>query len=75
MKITKAQHQRILAAVDELNAVRAEIEKKIPGVNWYLEDSDNLNLMSGHSHSDSGEPLHENVIQLYSLDRSGGGGW
>jgi hypothetical protein len=73
--ITKAQHARIIAAVAELNAVRLEIQTKIPAVNWYLEDSDNLNLMSGDSHNDKGTPQHQNVIQLYKLDRASGGGW
>ncbi|MFP5393725.1 MAG: hypothetical protein ACLGI6_19610 [Gammaproteobacteria bacterium] len=45
-KITKAQHAGILTAVAELNAVRAEAEGKDPEAEWYLEDSDNRNLMS-----------------------------
>ena len=76
-KITKAQHERILAAVAELNAVREEIEKKYPDAQWYLEDSSNLNLMTGASH-DSDRNLtsrQDRVIFCYHLEASGGGGW
>jgi hypothetical protein len=46
-----------------------------PEANLYLDD-DNLNLMKGPSHSDSGyRPLYENSVESINIPHASGGGW
>ena len=77
--ITPAQKAAITRAVNSLNKVRAELEKANPDcdVNWYLEDTANLHLMSGESHKDDawGSPNHDAVEGYWSFEQASGGGW
>jgi hypothetical protein len=80
IELTSKQHRKIKNAVKALNDVRAELQKENPDthINWYLESSDNLNLMDGDSHDTSfndGNQLYDNVIELYDLKCASGGGW
>lgn len=80
--LTPKQKAKIKRAVKALNDVRAEVERDNEcdpnGIQWYLEDSNNLNLMDGMSHDSDqwGEPSRRDaVIDLFCLDKSSGGGW
>ena len=75
--LTTGQRNKIQRAVNALEAVRQEISEQNAGhyINWYLEDSDNLNLMDGDSHDERSNPQREMVIAHFDLPRSGGGGW
>jgi len=78
IELTTKQRGKITRAVKALNDVRQELQDENPGINinWYLEDSDNLNLMGGESHTDDLQhPLQENVIELLWLKNASGGGW
>jgi len=79
IKLTKKQRDKLSKAFETLNSVRQEIQDSHKGsdINWYLEDSSNMNLMNGSSHSDdhSLKALTENVIETFTLDDAGGGGW
>lgn len=76
-KVTKAQRQKIERHVKGLNDIRQELEDKYPDayINWYLEDSSNLNLMSDESHDERGKPQQDAVMCSSCLDYSSGGGW
>ena len=78
IELTAKQSRKITRAVKALNDVRQEIQSENPdiNINWYLEDSDNLNLMGGETHSfDMEDSLQENVIELFWLHNATGGGW
>ena len=79
IELTNKQHNKIKRAIKALNDVRAELARENPDndVNWYLEDSDNLNLMGNPSHTEDHNmtSLYDNVIECYSLDSASGGGW
>ncbi len=80
--LTPKQRAKIKRAVKALNDVRKEVEQtnkcEPEGILWYLEDSENLNLMDGMSHDNGvyGEPSRQHaVIDVFNLDKSSGGGW
>ncbi len=80
--LTPKQKAKIKRAVKALNDVRKEVEQtnncEPEGILWYLEDSENLNLMDGMSHDNStyGEPSRQDaVIDVFNLDKASGGGW
>lgn len=79
IELTAKQHNKIKRAIKSLNDVRAELQGQNPEneINWYLEDSNNFNLMAGLPHDDTTacRPLYENVICCYELDEASGGGW
>lgn len=77
IELTVSQERKIKNAVKALNDVRREIEKANPGndINWYLEDSCNLNLMEGDSHDYDGTARQDRVIETFWLENSSGGGW
>ena len=78
-KITPKQKADITRSVNTLNRVRDALQKANPDceVNWYLEATANLNLMSGHSHKDDawGSPNHEAVEGCWRFEQASGGGW
>jgi hypothetical protein len=81
--LTTKQRNKIARAVKALNDVRREIDSENSDcdVQWYLENSGNLNLMSGDSHDDdSGSGYgdtsrQDRVIALFDLHMASGGGW
>lgn len=78
--LTIKQRNKINRAVKALNDVREELQCENPdnNINWYLEDSSNLNLMSGDSHDNEGIrsiARQDRVIDTFSLWNSSGGGW
>lgn len=75
--LTDKQRQRIEFAVKMLNEVRQELDRENPGhnVNWYLEDSSNLNLMDGDSHDDAQRPMRNRIIGSFIFWNASGGGW
>jgi hypothetical protein len=80
IELTISQDRKIKRAIKALNDVRAELASANPDnhISWYLEGSDNLNLMSGDSHdmsNDQGGQNYDNVIATYDLDNASGGGW
>lgn len=77
VELTPAQKRKIKRAIAALNDVRQELQQENPDhyINWYLEDSGNLNLMEADSHDRDGDPQHDKVIEHFCLDNSGGGGW
>lgn len=77
VKLTPAQSRKISKAVAALNEARHQLQLENPGcyINWYLEDSDSLNLMTGDSHDEQGAPRHDRVIESFVLDNASGGGW
>ena len=77
-ELTTKQSGKIRRAVKALNDVRRELQNDNPDkdIQWYLEGSDNLNLMEGESHSDRFNTANQDaVIELFQLDCSSGGGW
>lgn len=80
LTLTKAQLKKIKAAIKSLNDVRQELQDENPDfdINWYLEDSNNLNLMECNSHnmgSWRGEPMQGGIMHTFYLHKSSGGGW
>ena len=79
INLTVAQNRKIKSAVKSLNKVRGELQKDNPDyfINWYLEDCGNLNLLEGDTHDATGrgESLQDNVIAVFDLECSSGGGW
>lgn len=77
IELTAKQRSKIKRAVKSLNDIRSEIQSSNPrhNINWYLEDSDNLNLMEADSHTEMDLANHEAVIDVFNLDNAGGGGW
>lgn len=77
IELTPAQKRKLKRAVATLNDVRRELQQEHPerDINWYLEDTGNLNLMEDESHDRDGDPQRDKVIEQFSLDNSGGGGW
>lgn len=75
--LTPAQRRKLKMAVTALNDVRRELQQDNPDhyINWYLEESDGLNLMEGDSHDRDGVAQMDKVIESFSLDYSAGGGW
>lgn len=78
IELSQAQKRKITSAVKALNKVRAELQTENPDydINWYLEDCGNLNLLEGDSHDLlDGRAAQDNVIAVYDLEYSSGGGW
>lgn len=77
VELTPAQKRKIKRAVAALNDVRQELQQENPDyyINWYLEDTGNLNLMEADSHDRDGGARHDKVIEHFGLDNSSGGGW
>tara|TARA_B110000902_G_C14243073_1_gene563211 strand:- start:930 stop:1187 length:258 start_codon:yes stop_codon:yes gene_type:complete len=80
--LTTKQRSKIKRAIKSLNDVRQELQNENGDceVQWYLEDSDNLNLMSGESHEFSPDTVDDDsrqdrVIDTFYLEMSSGGGW
>ena len=79
--LTSKQRNKIKRAIKALNDVRRELQSENGEceIQWYLEDSNNLNLMSGDSHNETrrnnGAPMKDRVIDLFYLEMSSGGGW
>ena len=81
--LTSKQRGKIKRAVKALNDVRRELDNENGDCNvqWYLENSGNLNLMSGDSHDETSgsgygdTSRQDRVIALFDLEYSGGGGW
>jgi hypothetical protein len=77
--LTSKQKNKISRAVKALNDVRQGLQNDNGDceVQWYLEDSNNLNLMSGASHNFDGDndARQDRVISTFELDMSSGGGW
>ncbi|MFA5071089.1 MAG: hypothetical protein WC511_01810 [Candidatus Pacearchaeota archaeon] len=73
------KEKKILRQIEKhiagLNKAMEELRKIYPKANYYLEDSDNFNVMIGDTHDEKDKPLHENVLKLFFLHYSGGGGW
>lgn len=77
IQLTTKQASKVERAIKALNDVRREVEKANQGcdINWYLEDTANLHLMSGLSHDDQHKARHDAVIASFTLDEASGGGW
>ena len=77
IELTTKQRNKIIRCVKGLNDVLAELQKENPDnyINWYIEDSDNLNLMKDMPHDESCIAKPQNTIELFNLDCSSGGGW
>jgi hypothetical protein len=79
--LTTKQRNKIKRAIKALNDVRQELQNQNGDcdIQWYLEDSGNLNLMSGDSHDEDGgngeTSRQDRVIALFDLDNAGGGAW
>lgn len=77
IELTTPQFRKIKNAVNTLNKLKDEIQKENPDayINWYLQDGDNLHLMSGDSHTDGITPNYHHVIESFYLKSASGGGW
>lgn len=78
IELTTKQRSKIKRCVKGLNDVLVELQQENPDsdIHWYLQDSDNLNLMSEPSHTEPHQdPNHDGVIELFDLKNSSGGGW
>jgi hypothetical protein len=79
--LTKAQKDKIKKAIKSLNDIRDELQVQNPDkyINWYLEDSNNLNLLENESHKESGgngfAADYDTIIDTFNLWHSSGGGW
>jgi hypothetical protein len=81
--LTTKQRSKIKRAIKALNDVRRELQNDNNDcdVQWYLEDSGNLNLMSGDSHDETSgsgygdTSRQDRVIAIFDLDNAGGGAW
>lgn len=73
--LPKALDRKISKAVASLNEALAELQQTFPKANWYLEDSENLCLMSDETHNHQGDAQQQNVIKVFNLNCSSGGGW
>ena len=79
--LTSKQRNKIKRAIKALNDVRQELQSDNADceIQWYLEDNDNLNLMTGESHDESGcndgAQMRDRVIDVFYLEYSSGGGW
>lgn len=75
--LTVKQSKKIGRAIKALNEVMEEVRLKYEDANYYIEDSDNFNVMSGSSHTEDSrmDPLEDNVMEHYFLWHSGGGAW
>lgn len=75
--LTVKQKGKLSRAVKALNDVRSEIQLENPDsyINWYLEDSNNLNLMEDDPHDDRLQPRRDRVIELFEFEQASGGGW
>lgn len=74
-KITAAQRRKIYRAVQALNDVLEDVQRTVPGANWYLADGENLYLLDGESHDAQEQPRFSAVIGRWDLKDSSGGGW
>ena len=80
--LTKKQINKVKRALKALEEVRHEVESEIESpefnrVNWYLEDSCNLCLMDGESHTDerNGNARQDFAIHRFDFTNASGGGW
>ncbi|MEZ9709384.1 hypothetical protein AB4254_11950 [Vibrio breoganii] len=74
--LSSKQCAKIKRALKALEEVRKEVDlESDEAVRWYLEDSGNLNLMTGDSHDDSGSPNFDAVIEHFEFPESTGGAW
>jgi hypothetical protein len=80
--LTTKQRSKIKRAIKALNDVRQELQNENGDceVQWYLEESGNLNLMSGDSHVFSNCDVDEDsrqdrVIELFEFENATGGAW
>jgi len=74
--LSAKQKAKINRALKSLESVRSEVEQANPGadINWYLEDTANLHLMDGDSHTDQGAN-QTGVIERFEMSYASGGGW
>lgn len=78
IELTTKQRSKINRAIKALNDTRKEVQNENPDIeiHWYLEGKDNLNLVRGNTHEGiNGDAQYDNVIDLFYLDNSSGGGW
>lgn len=78
IELTTKQYNKIKRCIKGLNDVLDELQKENPDrhMNWYLEASNNLNLMEGESHSGQQTTAnYHNVVNCFYLNKSSGGGW
>jgi len=78
VELTAKQRSKIKRCVKGLNDVLAELQEQNPDneMQWYLEDTANLNLMDGDSHVEPRQQAnYEGVIEIFTLDSASGGGW
>ena len=78
IELTTKQRNKITRACKALDDVRKELQAENPGayINWYLEDSANMNLMNEESHdTDTGKAMPDRVIELFYIPHASGGGW
>lgn len=73
-QLTQRQRARFRRLVGSLNTLRTELQRTIPGANYYLDD-DNFCLLSGLSHDERDRPRQDRIIEVVRLAGSGGGGW
>jgi hypothetical protein len=67
--------RKIEAAVFLLNDAMSDLELVYKEPGYYVEDSNNFNVMKGPSHSERGEALFNNVIKHFPVRNCSGGGW
>lgn len=78
IELTTNQRKKITRACKALDDVRKELQKEHPEayINWYLEDSANMNLMDDESHDTlTGKAMPDRVIELFYIPHASGGGW
>jgi len=76
MSTLKSKHEKqIRKAIEMLNKTINEVREYIPEANYYLEDSSNFNVLSGHSHDNHEHERQDRIMLQCTLDYSGGGGW
>lgn len=69
-----AEFRRLAQAMNQL---MLKITAYNPAANLYIEDSNNMNLMKGPTHTEDRamRPLHSNVVAHENVHNTGGGGW
>lgn len=76
--LSTKQRNKVRRALKALEEVRVEVQELSQlEINWYLEDSSNLNLMEGETHDTTfrGAANIGMIIGGFEFPHSSGGGW
>ncbi len=73
--MTPVQKKKFAMLVSGLNDLIADVRKSYPKANYYIEDSNNFNLLSDESHDENGKSRQDRILVFQTLHHAGGGGW